>query len=114
MVHGADGLANIDAAPKSRQQGIESAANFLIESAEKCAHELVIIAVGRMTNIAMAIQVSSEFVSNVKEVILMGGAVNVPGNVTQWAEANIFGDPEAADVLFTSSIPVTRWVLMSP
>jgi inosine-uridine nucleoside N-ribohydrolase len=38
----------------------------------------------------------------------MGGAVDVPGNVTQWAEANIIGDPEATDVVFTSGIPTTQ------
>ena len=38
----------------------------------------------------------------------MGGAVDVPGNVTEWAEANIIGDPEAADILFKSGIPVTQ------
>lgn len=107
LVHGADGLANINAAPESRQQGIEPASAFLIESAEEYANELVIIAVGRMTNLAVAIRESSEFVSNAKEVILMGGAVSVPGNVTQWAEANVFGDPEAADILFASGIPLT-------
>ena len=61
-----------------------------------------------MTNIALAIQTSDEFADNVKEVILMGGAVSVPGNVTRWAEANISGDPEAAHVLFSSGIPVTQ------
>ncbi|MCH8256437.1 MAG: nucleoside hydrolase [Proteobacteria bacterium] len=108
FVHGADGLANINAAPQSRQQAIEPAADFLIESAVKYSKELVIIAVGRMTNIAIAIQANGEFASNVKEIILMGGAVNVPGNVTQWAEANIFGDAEAANILFASGIPVTQ------
>ena len=38
----------------------------------------------------------------------MGGAVDVPGNVTEWAEANIIGDPEATDVVFSSGIPTTQ------
>ena len=108
FVHGADGLANINATPASRRQGIEPASDFLIETAARYAQELVIIAVGRMTNIALAIQANREFAGNVKEVILMGGAVNVPGNVTTWSEANIFGDPEAADVLFSSGIRLTQ------
>lgn len=108
FVHGEDGLGNINAAPRSRQQESVSAANYLVESARLYAGELTLIAVGRMTNLALAIQADPEFCRNVKEVILMGGAVNVPGNVTRWAEANIFGDPEAADILFASGIPLTQ------
>jgi purine nucleosidase len=108
FVHGEYGLGDLDAAPISRRQESEAAVNFLLDTAEKHAGELTIIAVGRMTNLANAIQASTEFSQNVKEVIIMGGAVNVPGNVTQWAEANIIGDPEAAAILFESGIPVTQ------
>ncbi len=108
FVHGADGLANLNVSPKIRQQADTSAQQSLIVSAEEFPGELVIIAVGRMTNIANAIQASPTFASNVKEVVIMGGAVNVRGNVTEWAEANIIGDPEAAGVLFDSGISVTQ------
>jgi purine nucleosidase len=108
FVHGEFGLGDLEAAPISRMQEPESAVDFLLETADEHAGELTIIAVGRMTNLAQAIQASGEFCQHVKEVVIMGGAVNVPGNVTQWAEANIFGDPEATDILFKSGIPVTQ------
>lgn len=108
FVHGDDGLGNINAAPLIRQQETRCASDFLVESAKRYAGELIIIAVGRMTNLALAIQADPEFSKRIKEVILMGGAIDVPGNVSKWAEANSFGDPEATDILFKSGIPVTQ------
>ena len=107
FVHGEYGLGDLNATPASRKQESADAVNFLIESALKHAGELIIIAVGRMTNLAQAIAASDEFSRSVKQVVTMGGAVNVPGNVSQWAEANIFGDPEATDIVFKSGIPIT-------
>ena len=108
FVHGADGLANINASPKTRTQEATPAHEFLVEAAKAHQGELVIIAVGRLTNLALAIQADEGFAKNVKEIVLMGGAVDVPGNVTEWAEANIIGDPEATDVVFSSGIPTTQ------
>jgi inosine-uridine nucleoside N-ribohydrolase len=106
FVHGDHGLGDLNAAPANSQQASSNAAEFLIQMAKEHAGELTIIAVGRMTNLALAIAASDEFCRNVKEVIIMGGAVKVPGNVTEWAEANIYGDPEATDTLFKSGIPL--------
>jgi len=108
FVHGADGLANINVLPDSRTQESALAHEFLIDAAKQHKGELTIIAVGRLTNLALAIQADADFAENVKQIVLMGGAVNVPGNVTQWAEANIIGDPEATDVVFSSGIPTTQ------
>ncbi len=108
FVHGDDGLANLNASPVTRKADGRSATDFLIEAAAQYPGELVVIAVGRMTNLALAIQTDRSFATNVKEVVIMGGAVDVPGNVTPWAEANIIGDPEAAGILFDSNITVTQ------
>lgn len=108
FVHGADGLANMNVSPTSRTKEATAAYEYLIQAADSHPGELIIIAVGRLTNLALAIQADPEFVTNVKAIVLMGGAVNVPGNVTEWAEANIIGDPEATDIVFTSGIPTTQ------
>ena len=108
FVHGTDGLANMHVTPSAKTQEALPAHEYLIETARAHPGELTIIAVGRLTNLAHAIQADNSFTSNVKEIVLMGGAVDVPGNVTQWAEANIIGDPEATDVVFTSGIPTTQ------
>jgi purine nucleosidase len=108
FVHGADGMANINASAEHRVKEASSAHEFLIKAAKEHSGQLTIIAVGRLTNLALAIQADEQFAANVKEIVLMGGAVDVPGNVTEWAEANIIGDPEATDVVFSSGIPTTQ------
>ena len=106
FVHGGNGLGDLTFAIHDRKIENEDAATYLIESTRKLPGEITLLAVGRLTNIALAIQRDHEFSSNVREIILMGGACNCEGNVTPYAEANIIGDPEAAEVVFRSSIPL--------
>lgn len=109
-IHGADGLGNIgvpetvDIAPDPRP-----AAQFIIDMVRKYPGEVTLVAVGRMTNLANALKQDPEIVSLVRQVVIMGGAFEVPGNVTPAAEANIHGDPEAADVVATATWPVV-WI----
>lgn len=63
-------------------------------------YEISIIAIGPLTNIAKSIQNNPEIMRKVKEIIIMGGAIKVPGNINRVAEFNIFNDPEAADIVF--------------
>jgi len=106
-VHGDDGLggALLDSLPKGRA-GSLTAAQFMVEQARNMPGQLTIIAVGPMTNLATAIRLDPEFVRLVGQVVIMGGAVTVPGNVTAHAEANIHSDPEAADFVFGSGLPI--------
>ena len=70
---------------------------------------ITLIAVGPMTNLALALQHDPSIVGKVKQVIVMGGAFGTLahcGNVTPVAEANIINDPEAADLVFTAAWPV--------
>ncbi len=63
-----------------------------------------------MTNLALALQKAPEIAELVKEVVIMGGAFGYnghTGNVTPFAEANIIGDPHAADIVLTTNWPVT-------
>ncbi|WP_226781258.1 nucleoside hydrolase [Oceaniglobus trochenteri] len=106
-VHGAEGFGDIPAqTPKGRALD-EDAADFLIRMAREHAGELVVCAIGPITNLAEAINRDAGFAKNVKRIVFMGGAAFVPGNVTPHAEANTFNDPHALNVVLQSGAPVT-------
>ncbi len=83
------------------------APEYLIESAAQLGGELTIIALGPLTNVARAIRREPSMRDMVSHVFVMGGAVEVGGNVTPNAEFNIYADPYAASVVFDSGLPVT-------
>jgi inosine-uridine nucleoside N-ribohydrolase len=64
--------------------------------------EITILALGRMTNLALALSIEPHLAEAVAEIVLMGGAVQVPGNVSPVASANLYEDPEAAALLYSS------------
>ncbi len=106
FVHGTNGLADIDVRVAGKSTEDQDACSFLLEASITNPGEITIVAVGRLTNIALAINQDPAFTSRVKEIIIMGGAANCEGNVTPWAEANIIGDPEAAAIVFNAGIPL--------
>lgn len=107
LVHGEDGLGNIGV-PLEVDLPLDprSAADFIVETVKANPGEITVVAVGRMTNLALALQAAPEIAGLVKNVVVMGGAFDANGNVTPAAEANIHGDPEAADIVFTAAWPV--------
>jgi inosine-uridine nucleoside N-ribohydrolase len=66
----------------------------------------VICAIGPLTNIADALKLDPDFAANLKELVIMGGAFEVAGNITPHAEANIFHDATAADEVFASDLSI--------
>ncbi len=106
FVHGLNGLADIEVTVVDKSAKEQDACTFLLESSTANPGEITIIAVGRLTNIAMALNKDPTFAKRVKEIIFMGGAATCEGNVTAWAEANMIGDPEAASIVFNSNIPL--------
>ncbi|KAK6130586.1 hypothetical protein DH2020_035678 [Rehmannia glutinosa] len=106
FVHGTDGLGNQNFPPPKGKPIEQSAAEFLIEQASLYPGKITVVALGPLTNIALAIQSDSSFVENIGQIVLLGGAFSVNGNVNPAAEANIFGDPDAADLVFTSGADV--------
>jgi len=91
------------------------AEDLIIDLIQNSEEPVTIVAVGPLTNIAEAIQKDPSFISNINNIFIMGGAVNVDGNVgnsgvgidNKHAEWNIYIDPVAANIVFSSGIPVT-------
>lgn len=108
VVHGEDGLGNIGV-PLEVDHPLDEreAAQFIIDTVRADPGNVTLVAVGRMTNLALALKADPEIAALVKEVVIMGGAFDINGNVTPAAEANIHGDPEAADAVFTAPWKVT-------
>jgi len=108
FIHGENGLGDIDIPEAMEAQAdCRPAWQFIIDTVRAQPGEVTLIAVGRMTNLALALKADPDFAALVKEVILMGGAFDLNGNVSPAAEANIHGDPEAADLVFTAPWRVT-------
>jgi inosine-uridine nucleoside N-ribohydrolase len=125
FVHGENGLGDVELAGLiPAQPEAKPAHQAIIDLARQYPGEVVLCAVGPLTNLALALQADPEVASLLKSVVIMGGAFGLagkPGNVTPVAEANIWNDPEAADQVFTApwpltavSLDVTTQVVMSP
>jgi inosine-uridine nucleoside N-ribohydrolase len=83
----------------------EDAVDFIVDTIRKSPHEVTILATGPLTNLALAFRKNPEIVPLVKRIVYMGGAVEVPGNVTPAAEFNWWFDPEAAKIVLRLPIP---------
>lgn len=95
-VHGDNGIGGV-LLPRSSSEPVGvSAAELIVRLAHEHPGELHIVAIGPLTNLAVALRLEPNLPALVKEVTIMGGAALVPGNVTRVAEANIHNDPEAA------------------
>ncbi|QQE77411.1 nucleoside hydrolase [Alicyclobacillus sp. SO9] len=106
-IHGENGLGDAPLPELSLRSESVDAVTFIKETVHAHPGEVTIIPVARMTNLARAIVENPELSSEIKEVVFMGGAAFCPGNVTPVAEANIWGDPEAAKLVFQSGVPLS-------
>ena len=102
-VHGTDGLGDCGITPQSRKAEQEHAANALVRMANAEPDAFTLVAIGPLTNIALALKLDPELPNKLKRFVIMGGAVTGKGNTSNvTAEFNIFADPEAAHVVFES------------
>ncbi|MDR0626130.1 MAG: nucleoside hydrolase [Bifidobacteriaceae bacterium] len=106
-IHGANGVGNVDLPPAQVSPVAESAADLLVRLSREHAGRLRIIAVGPLTNLALALSRDPSLAGRIASVTVMGGAAMVPGNISAVAEANIGNDPEAARQVVTAGWPVT-------
>lgn len=106
-VHGEDGLGNLFLPPPRSRLAGEHAAQQLVRLAREHPGEITVIALGPLTNLALALGLEPRLPSLVRDVIVMGGAAASGGNESPWGEANIAHDPEAAQAVFAAPWPVT-------
>jgi len=102
-VHG-DGVGGLVRGDDGHTPDEEPAVDALVRLAREHRGELRIVAIGPLTNIALAIQKDPEFAANLGALYVMGGSINARGNITPAAEYNIYVDPEAADIVFSAGI----------
>jgi purine nucleosidase/pyrimidine-specific ribonucleoside hydrolase len=115
-IHGWDGLGgldrfkNPDGTPrypvKEAPSNLPDATAMLLDLLGHYPEDLTLIALGPLTNLASALRADRARVKRLREVVIMGGAIDVPGNITPAAEFNIFVDPHAAQQVFASGLPI--------
>jgi len=104
--HGKNGLANVELPPSQCKVDLHFGPDLIIQMVHASPHEITLVPVGPLTNIALAVLKDPSIVPLVKEVIIMGGSIS-GGNVNASAEANIYNDPEAAQIVFQAGWPLT-------
>jgi purine nucleosidase len=100
IVHGARGLGEAELPPASRAPSDRDGARLLVETARERPGEVLLVATGPLTNVALALSEEPALPDLLKGFAIMGGAFDHQGNVTPAAEANIWVDPEAAQAVF--------------
>lgn len=95
--------ASLFSTPKVEDQG---AARLLVEKAQEWKGELTVITLGSLTNLAKAAAIDPRLPEKVKQVVVQGGAIRVPGNVTAVAEKNMYEDPNAAAFVWAAGFPL--------
>jgi purine nucleosidase len=100
--HGKNGLGNVELPSPQGRPVEQDATSFLTGAVRDAPGEITVIAVGPLTNLALAVLRDPEFASQAARFVLMGGAISAPGNASGAAEANISNDPEAARAVVES------------
>ncbi len=104
--HGANGLANVELPASKCKADPRFGPDLIIQMIHESPHEITLVPVGPLTNIALALLKDPSIVPLVKEVVIMGGSIS-GGNVNAAAEANIYNDPEAAQIVFQAGWRLT-------
>ncbi len=104
--HGKNGLADVELPPSKCKADPLFGPDLIIELVHKYPHEITLIPIGPLTNIALAVSKDPSIAGLVKNIVIMGGSIS-GGNVSGAAEANIYNDPEAAQIVFNAGWMVT-------
>ena len=106
FVHGAEGFGTMLPQPIRGKAVLEPAHEFICRMINENPGEIILCPIGPLTNIALALRYDPSIASKVKDIVLMGGALD-RGNVTDYAEANFWNDPHAAHEVFAADWSVT-------
>jgi len=105
--HGNTGLGYAKLPEPGSRPVAQHGCDFLIEKIMSSPGEISLVAIGPLTNIALAVRKEPGIVESVKEVFIMGGAIRHEGNTTPQAEFNTYVDPHAAHIVYHSGMPIT-------
>lgn len=104
--HGNDGLGDTNLPDPQGRPAEISGPEQIVRMARAHPGELTLLATGPLTNLGIALLLDPELPKLIREVVIMGGAFDHPGNITTHAEANIWHDPEASDLVFAADWPI--------
>jgi len=104
--HGQDGLGDIGLHLKGRKATKGNAVDVIINKTHQFENILEIVAIGPLTNLALAIKKDRKIISKVKQCFIMGGTALGPGNITPFSEFNFWVDPEAAQIVLQSGMEI--------
>lgn len=105
-VHGADGMGDVGLPLTGRVPAAGHAVDVLIDEARRHPGELTLVNLGPLTNLALALRKAPDLAGLYRRVVMMAGTADGSGNVTPAAEFNVYVDPEAADIVFRSGMPL--------
>ena len=106
FIHGENGIGNVELPDSERTFCRQDVSDFMMETAERYAGELVLVTLGPLTNVARTLERYPDFAKKIRRVVSMGGTLNMRGNVSPVAEANFAGDPRACDMVFQSGMDI--------
>ena len=111
-VHGEDGLGNSNYPASARQSELEHAVNALVRMANDSPGDLTLVAIGPLTNVAMATRLDPSLPEKYKRLVVMGGAIRAMGNTKNVStEFNLYTDPEAGAIVFNAwkNVALVSW-----
>ncbi len=105
--HGDGGLGYATLSQSTKQVESKHAADLIIDLVHQYPHEITMLMIGPVTNLALAIRKDPSIIPLIKNVVSMGGAIHFPGNATPSAEYNVFCDPHAYDLILRTGFDLT-------
>ena len=105
-IHGKSGLDGPELPAITIQPSPRHAVDMMISTLLESERRITLIPTGPLTNVALAMRLKPAILSRIERIVLMGGSAGL-GNTTPAAEFNIFADPEAAHIVFSSGVPLT-------
>jgi len=106
-VHGKTGIDGVDIVTPVTPLADGHAVDFIVTTLRQASRPVTLVPTGPLTNIGTAITRDPDILDNVAEIVLMGGAMREGGNHSPSAEFNMLVDPDAADLVFRSGLPIT-------